>query len=87
MGVYRAILPTEKMDYAKPNSSISQLEERPDRLDKAQWGIVRKTPMFMSRATYQDSRTEHLHVCQVFKRLEHPPLYVFNFYPFYASRK
>lgn len=46
-GVYRAILPTEKMDYAKPDSSISQLEERPDSLDKARWGIVCEIPMFM----------------------------------------
>lgn len=46
-GVYRAILPTEKMDYAKPDSSISQLEERPDRLDKARWGIVCKTPIYV----------------------------------------
>lgn len=45
MGVYRAILPTEKMDYVKPDSSISQFEERPDRLDKAGWGIV-KYPCF-----------------------------------------
>lgn len=47
MGLCKAILPTEKMDYAKPDSIVSQLEERPDRLDKARWGIVCKTPMFM----------------------------------------
>lgn len=35
----------------------------------------------------QGTIREHLHVCQVFKRLEHTPLYVFNFYSFYASRK
>lgn len=35
----------------------------------------------------QGTITEHLHVGQVFKRLEHPPLYVFNFYSFYASGK
>lgn len=31
--------------------------------------------------------TEHSHVCQVFKRLEHPALNIFNFYSFYTSRK
>lgn len=40
MGVYRAILPTEKMDYAKPDSSISQLDRRSDGRDKAHWRTV-----------------------------------------------
>lgn len=35
MGVSRTILPTEEMDYTKPDLIISQLEEKPDCLDKA----------------------------------------------------
>lgn len=30
------------------------------------------------------STTQYLHVSQVLQRFEHPPLYVFNFYPLYA---
>lgn len=30
------------------------------------------------------SMTQYLHVSQVLQRFEHPPLYVFNFYPLYA---
>lgn len=47
MGVYRAISPTEKMDYAKPDTIISQLEEKSDSLDKARWGTVCEASRFM----------------------------------------
>lgn len=40
MGVSQAVLPTEKMDYAKPDSSVFQLEEKPDSLDKATSGLA-----------------------------------------------
>ena len=35
MCAHGAVLPTEKMDYIKPDLIISQLEEKPDSLDKA----------------------------------------------------
>lgn len=84
-GVYRDSLPTEMMDYAKPDTSISQLEEKSDSLDKAK--VKHPGLCVKVHISALVTITEHLHVCQVFKRLEHPPLYVFNFYSFYASRK
>lgn len=46
-GVYRAILSTEKMDYAKPDTSLSQLEEKSDSLDKARLGTMCEAFRFM----------------------------------------
>lgn len=40
MGVSRAVLPTENMDYAKPDSRVFQSEEKPDSLDKATSGLA-----------------------------------------------
>lgn len=49
MGVSRAVSPTKKTDYTKPDFIISQLEERPDSLDKASvrltTGNTRERPM------------------------------------------
>lgn len=49
MGVSRAVSPTKKTDYTKPDFIISQLEERPDSLDNASvrltTGNTRERPM------------------------------------------
>lgn len=49
MGESGAVLPTEKMDYAKPDSIISQLEAKPDSLDKARMGLATGNTVYMMK--------------------------------------